>query len=133
MRKRSYDDVKVLDVPQPDPELAYRTVLWIRTMGYRAFTRNCEDDVYDVLRAYGVCDLTPPSFVWFPKSWFKRFRGQLHHVADFSWSETEPAANEVSSPAPPGDLTPWHPTWRRPWHPDSHLFLWRRLARRPSN
>ena len=135
MRLRAYDDVKAIDVPDADPVRAYRTVLWIQTMGYRAFTRNCEDDVYDVLRAFGVRNLAPPSWLWFPKSWFKRFRGELAHVADFSW----PSAGEGDEPAPTVNvpdivhLEPWHPTWRRPWHADFNLFHLRSLQKRPSN
>lgn len=131
MRARSYDDVKILDVPGADPLLAYRTVLWIKTMEYRAFTRNCEDDVYDILRAFGVTDLTPPSLVWFPKSWFRRFRGELAHVEDFTWPTL---ADSLDSAAPPPEqLTPWPPTWRRPWHPEFNTFALRRLQRRASN
>ncbi len=62
MRSREYDDVKSVDVANADPVLAYRTTLWIQQTGYRAIFRNCEDNVYDVLRAYGVPNLTPPSW-----------------------------------------------------------------------
>jgi hypothetical protein len=146
MRAQKYDDVKYIDVPNPNPILAYRTVLWIETMEYRAFLRNCEDDVYDVLRAYGIDDLTPPSIVWFPKSWFKRFRGTLAHVSDFTWRdgachrEVEHCHREVSNDPeesrgiePPQDITPWHPTWRRPWHPDFHKLNIGKLFRRSAN
>jgi hypothetical protein len=133
MRRRQYDDVKYLDLPNSDPVLAYRTVLWIRKNGYRAWLRNCEDDVYDVLRAFGVQNLTPPSLCWFPKSWFRRFRGTLAPVAHFGWTHVKPSS---SAPLPdPGDtLTPWQPTWRRPWHIDFHtLKFWRLMRHRPSN
>ncbi len=128
MRKRAYDDVKYIEVPNADPILAYRTVLWIQHNGYRAFLRNCEDDVYDVLRAYGVSNLTPPSLVWFPKSWFRRFRGSLVHVSDFAWDGH--GASEPPAPAALDGLQPWHPTWRRAWHFDFHLFGWKRLLGR---
>lgn|GEM_PF-1520132 len=135
MRAQRYDDVKVLEVENPDPILAFRTVLWIKGMEYRAFLRNCEDDVYDVLRAYGVTNLTPPSIEWFPKSWFKRFRGSLAHVSDYRWCNREASNDpEVSTGVePPQDLTPWHPTWRRPWHPDFRRFTLGKLFRRCSN
>jgi hypothetical protein len=138
MRAQKYDDVKVLDVPNADPILAYRTVLWIKTMEYRAFLRNCEDDVYDVLRAYGVDNLTPPSLVWFPKSWFKRFRGTLAHVAEFAWKEDASTSSAALRHAQDDnretqDLTPWHPKWRRLWHPDFHAFNLGKLLRRPAN
>ncbi len=133
MRERDYDDVKYIDIPKGDPVLAYRTVLWIRENAYRAWFRNCEDDVYDVLRAFGVENLTPPSLVWFPKSWFKRFRGTLGHVADFKWDgevrDYEPLKPEVQKRLE--DLQPWHPTWRRPWHLESHFLNLAILFRRP--
>jgi hypothetical protein len=127
MRKRQYDDVKYLDIPGGDPILAYRTVLWIKDNAYRAWLRNCEDDVYDVLRAFGVTDLTPPSRAWFPKTWFARFRGTLGHVADFKWhaGDTPESQGELSEGLE--TLTPWHPTWRQPLHLDFHLLNWMTL------
>ncbi len=136
MRSRAYDDVKLIDVPNPDPVLAYRTVLWIKSTGYRALVRNCEDDAYDVLRAYGVADLTPPSWSWFPKSWFKRFRGNLAHVSDFKWN-ADGSADKNSAPIGAllnvEGLSPWQPTWRRAWHPDAPAFILGRIFHKPSN
>src|SRR5579884_3841238 len=63
MRRCGYNDLKWLDVPNANPELAYRTVLWIEQEAYKALHRNCEDDVYDVLRAYGVEGLALPSII----------------------------------------------------------------------
>lgn len=135
MREREYDDVKYIDIPNGDPILAYRTVLWIRENAYRAWFRNCEDDVYDVLRAYGVENLTPPSLVWFPKSWFKRFRGTLQHVADFKW-DGEVGHREITDDDELArrlkGLQPWHPTWRRPLHLDFQLLNIGILFRRPA-
>jgi hypothetical protein len=137
MRAQKYDDVKYLDVPNADPVLAYRTVLWIKTAGYRAIFRNCEDDVYDVLRAYGITGLTPPSLLWFPKSWFKRFRGDLAHVSEFAWPTDAHCHGEPTEPLPSmsrlDTLTPWQPTWRRPWHPDFHALKLNRFFGRAAN
>ena len=150
MRQHKYDDLKYVDLPNGDPVLAYRTVLWIKNNGYRAWFRNCEDDVYDVLRAYGVTDLAPPSLIWFPKTWFRRFRGTLAHVADFKWQASngdtsghaeaptchpEHVEGRLSlSKADVETLTPWQPTWRRPWHIDAHLFRLDKFYRhRPPN
>lgn len=124
MRERGYDDLKWVEVPNADPLLAYRTALWIRRNAYRVLHRNCEDDVYDVLRAYGVAGLPLPSLLWFPKSWFKRFAGTLEHLNAYAWpdapdGEPEPAAIESAQP--------WQPTWRRPWHPHFHALKARRL------
>jgi hypothetical protein len=66
-----YDHYKTLTAPNPDPEAALQTVNWISTQPYSLFGQNCEDDVYDVLRAFGVPDLPAP--VWWdaiPNEWF---------------------------------------------------------------
>ena len=137
MTKRGYDDLKWIDVPNADPQLAYRTVLWIKHEAYKALRRNCEDDVYDVLRAYGVNDLTSPTLMWFPKSWFKRFRGKLEHLSEFEWSPPRlrsapfDFAHGRSIPHDDNDDNnadnAWRPTWRRPWHPHFHALNLRRL------
>lgn len=112
MRERSYDEVKWLDVPKPNPLAAYGTMLWIKTQAYFAFHRNCEDDVYDILRAYGVKKLPPPLLHWFNA-------GQV----------------EAAIPPPPPHVTqillktkPKRPAWRRPWHPAFHLLKLQKFA-----
>ena len=127
MREHGYDDLKWLEVEDADPVLAYRTVRWIEHEAYKAVHRNCEDDVYDVLRAFGVGDLALPSLVWFPKSWFRRFRGTLAHVESYTWPQPLDGARGPSIPHHDnGAEEPWQPTWRRPWHPDFHaLHFWR--------
>lgn len=125
MRAHGYDDVKWIDVPNADAVLAYRTVLWIKHNAYRVLHRNCEDDVYDVLRAYGVQNLPLPMLHWFPRTWFHRFRGNLAHVDEFQWSERK-ASNALQLADPPGAGQMWQPTWRRPLHADFHAL---KLAR----
>lgn len=125
MREHRYDDLKWLAVERADPLLAYRTVLWIKHEAYKALHRNCEDDVYDVLRAYGIEHLALPSLIWFPKSWFKRFRGTLAHVTDYRW-QSESAQSPGEMP-PYQHVQPWRPTWRRPWHADFHALKTSRL------
>ncbi|HET9095441.1 MAG TPA: hypothetical protein VFN37_02165 [Candidatus Baltobacteraceae bacterium] len=126
MRKRGYDDLKWAEVENADPLLAYRTVLWIEREAYKALHRNCEDDVYDVLRAYGLRNLAAPTLFWFPKSWFKRFRGTLEHLPEFGWPR--PRYHGASIPAHDTAIKPWRPTWRRPWHPHFHALKLRGLA-----
>lgn len=123
MRQRAYDDLKWVEVLDADPLLAYRTALWIEHEAYKAVHRNCEDDVYDVLRAYGVQCLPLPSLLWFPKSWFKRFNGTLENLQSFVW---RPAAQSRVS-AGYANAKPWQPTWRRPWHPHFHDLKARRV------
>ncbi|HKU67295.1 MAG TPA: hypothetical protein VJP85_05940 [Candidatus Baltobacteraceae bacterium] len=124
MRDHRYDDLKWIDVEPCDPRLAHRTVLWIRYQAYRVWHRNCEDDVYDVLRAYGVQDLALPSLFWFPKTWFARFRGELAHVAEYEWGGSRDGSTSHDDTY---DDVPWWPTWRRPWHPHFHALKLQRL------
>lgn len=124
MCERGYDDLKWVEVENANPVLAYRTVLWIKHEAYKVLHRNCEDDVYDVLRAYGVTDLPSPTLLWFPKSWFKRFHGALEHLHQFEWD----AARVEHGRSMPHDVTAWRPTWRRPWHADFHALKLRRLS-----
>jgi len=122
MRARRYDDLKWIDVPHPDPMRAYATVLWIEHQAYRALFRNCEDDAYDVLRAYGVEGLPPPMFAWLPKTWFSRFHGVLERLPDYRWRPTSGDSQPLEN------AVPWRPTWRRPWHPDFHALKLTRVA-----
>lgn len=127
MRRRGYNDLKWAEVENADPLRAYRTVAWIKHEAYKALHRNCEDDVYDVLRAYGVQNLTAPTLIWFPKSWFKRFHGALEHLPEFAWPRRPREAARASLPAIDA-AEPWRPTWRRPWHPHFHALKLRGLA-----
>jgi hypothetical protein len=121
MREHRYDDLKWIDVAAPNPILAYRTVLWIRREAYKVLHRNCEDDVYDVLRAYGAQNLAPPSLFWFPKTWFGRFDGTLEHVASYAWPH---GGGDIAVHLPD---EPWQPTWRRPWHLHFHALKMAKL------
>lgn len=134
MSERNYNDAKFREVPaeRADPLRAYRVVRWIETQAYRAVTRNCLDDAYDVLRAYGVRKLPMPVLDWIPKMWFARFHASCEHVEELAWHSGDspaPASPETSA-IEANDVTPWCPSWRRIWHPHFHL-LWigRALAR----
>lgn len=125
MREHGYDDLKYVELDDADPVLAYRVVLWVKRQPFRALHRNCLDDTYDVLRAFGVEGMDPPSHDIVPKEWFARFHGTLAHVADFEWSKARDASPQPK-PAP-GSLGPLRPTWRRTWHPDFHVLNVRKL------
>ena len=131
MREHGYDDLKIIDVPDCNPQLAYRTVLWIADQAYRVLHRNCEDDAYDVLRAYGVRDLALPSLIWFPKTWFARFRGECVHVGEYEWPTESPRRGSAPllprGRSIPHDEMAWIPTWRRAWHPHFHALKFKRL------
>jgi hypothetical protein len=79
-----YDHYKTLTAPNPDPDAALQTVNWIRTQPYNLFGQNCEDDVYDVLRAFGVPDLPAPTWLdAIPNKWFADLPGTALPV---SWN-----------------------------------------------
>ncbi len=128
MRKRGYDDLKWIEVENPNPRLAYATVLWIRHKAYKVLHRNCEDDAYDVLRAYGVENLPSPSLLWLPKSWFKRFDAALAHLSDFDWPNAHADDAKNAENGELDGVEPWTPTWRRPWHRHYHALNAHRLG-----
>lgn len=115
MRAHSYDEAKWIDVETPDPAAAYRTTLWIKHQAYHAIHRNCEDDVYDVLRAYGAKGLPPPLLHWLPKGWFRAFRGERIATAQFRWNADGPAPRALDA-AFFRSARPKRPSWRTPWH-----------------
>lgn len=75
MRKKRYNEFKVIDVDQGDPQTATGVVHWVSRQAYEAIGRNCMDDTYDVLRAYGVEKLPPPARHWIPNYWFDMLGG----------------------------------------------------------
>jgi hypothetical protein len=128
MREHRYDDLKYVDIDDADPVRAYRVVLWVKTQPFRALHRNCLDDTYDVLRAFGLQHLDPPSHDLFPKEWFARFQATQAHVAAFQWRDGANASTAASDGEPDTrSLQPLCPPWRRPWHPDFHLLNVRKL------
>jgi hypothetical protein len=130
MRERSYDDVKWIDVQTPNPLAAYRTMLWVKTQAYFAIHRNCEDDVYDILRAYGVKHLPPPLLHWFPKGWFRALPGDvtaIRHGEVSNHSEQSGAQPQITQSLL--KAKPKRPTWRQPWHPHFHLLNLEKLTR----
>ena len=114
--EKKYDDVKTFDIPQGNAIEAYRVTQWIKHSAYRAVARNCEDDVYDVLRMYGVPDLEVPFFNWFPRWWFGRLRGEKRGI-EGAVSATSPSLGPKTENA---DLAPLRPPWRNPLHPQHH-------------
>lgn len=129
MRELLYDDVKFVDVDDANPIAAYRVVLWIKRQPFRAIHRNCLDDTYDVLRAFGVRNMDAPSRDLIPNEWFKRFRGTLAHTSEYRWHDAQMPAAAVDPPEA-NSLPPLYPQWRRPWHPQFHLLNLQKLLRR---
>jgi hypothetical protein len=72
-RRPAYESLKYVDLAAGNSLDAQSTIAWIATQPYCLFGRNCMDDVYDVLRSYGVPNLPPPVLHWFPNNWFAGF------------------------------------------------------------
>ena len=118
MKDYKYIDAKYVDLDEADPQKAYAVVLWVSQQPYLVLRRNCLDDVYDVLRAYGVPDLPPPSHDWNPNEWFGLWiAGPTYvHLDEFNWGD-RPAKHiaamaTLASPARLGDVKPEAPPWR---------------------
>jgi hypothetical protein len=128
IREHGYDDLRVFEVPNADAVSAYRVVLWIKNSAYQAIARNCEDDAYDVLRAYGVPHLEAPFFNWFPRWWFSRMHSPRYHLASYRW---EPRRHEEYFDLSERGTVPLRPVWRRPWHPQFQMLIGRKWLRLP--
>jgi hypothetical protein len=70
-----YDHYKTLTAPNPDPACDLKVVNWISTQPYVVIGQNCMDDVYDILRAFGVPALPVPAFEVIPNWWFDALPG----------------------------------------------------------
>jgi hypothetical protein len=91
-----YDALKYVDVAVADARAAYATVVWVSEQPYTLFGRNCMDDVYDVLRSFGVPGLPPPVLHWVPNNWFAAFGGTPEPMT-FAWT---PAPLSAAAAAP---------------------------------
>jgi hypothetical protein len=118
MVERAYNALKYVDLTTADSASAEQTVAWVAQQWYCVFGRNCMDDVYDVLRAYGVPNLPPPVDHWLPNDWFTAFAATDAPLAGFVWPAPAPAiaAPAIAKPAPVAVQPPWRhegtPEWR---------------------
>jgi hypothetical protein len=116
-----YDHYKRLTAPHPAPAVALQTVNWISTQPYIVIGQNCEDDVYDVLRAFGVPDLPAPVWDAIPNEWFGALPGPALPV---SWDagarlygpQVRPKEHGVPriTPRPSMGYPAFPPPWRTP-------------------
>lgn len=87
MEKRGYNALRYVEL-NGNAASAYRVVKWVGTQSYCLFGRNCMDDAYDVLRAYGVDSLPEPSHDILPNEWFARFSGKYSAIESFVWTKS---------------------------------------------
>lgn len=120
MAAKGYNSLKYLDLPHGNPVAALRVAKWIGTQRYDLVGRNCLDDTYDVLRAYGVPHVPPPSHALLPNVWFDAFLATFAQIQGFLWERTDrptwrhKVALEMAKAA-----SPKVPTWRRSGHRDA--------------
>jgi hypothetical protein len=119
MASKGYNYLKYVNLAKARPFSAYRVAKWIGTIDYKALGRNCLDDTYDVLRAYGVPELPPPADTLLPNVWFDLFAATSASVQGFDWAKiTLTGLRHQIAVALRTTLPPLEPTWRRAGHPD---------------
>ncbi len=122
MRDRDfpYDEYKIFLPHQPQPHVAWRTVIWESRTPYSLIHHNCNDVVYDVLRAYGVENLLDPAEEYVPNDWYDALRGPSFTIADHPTIDqhifrqnTQETAFTDRSLTIPARLTAEMPPWRQ--------------------
>ncbi|MDD4978054.1 MAG: hypothetical protein PHI29_05430 [Gallionella sp.] len=101
-----YRSYKVIEVGNPDPQYAWKVVNACEQKDYwlSGFPegRNCMDDAYDILRAFGCANLPTPQQAVSPINWFnliaaiehdlyaeKTLRNSMHAEESFSMPEVK--------------------------------------------
>jgi hypothetical protein len=125
---RRYEYVKYFDLLAANPVDAYGKMLWIAAETYKVITRNCLDDVFDVLSAYGVKGLPTPTDTIAPDVWFDRVAAPKMSVTAFHWRSDRPEGDAAAM----ARLTPWQaalrnlcvgpPPWRVEGRPEHAEF-----------
>jgi len=133
MRDRHYDEFKLIDLVQADPLGAKQVVAWVKQQAYAALGRNCMDDAYDVLRAYGAQQLPVPAHHWEPNHWFNQVQGVHYHIVGDGVAPEDDTLKPAEIGAVEPDLaslndasfaeeTPVAPRWRTPESAEFHSF-----------
>lgn len=117
----SYDRYKVIDVHAPDPRAALNTMTYCESLDYYVSGypkgRNCIDDAYDILRAFGYDTPPTPQEHWTPNDWFAQLPGTDHSL----WTE-KAASQHIAQhfEFPIGEII--RPTWRTPETEEYEVF-----------
>ncbi len=123
MRLLSYDVFKMFEVPNSDHGRADSTVAWIAQQPYVVIFRNCMDDAYDVLRAYGVPALPLPMLEITPNHWFDSLPAESHPISLRGLLEAgllPPVRVKIDEPTSIPHPEP--PPWRTPGTQEWELF-----------
>jgi hypothetical protein len=124
MAEKGYNALKYVNLKRADPVSAYRVARWVATLPYEVIGRNCLDDVYDILRAYGVSNLPVPSQDFLPDVWFDQLSATLAQpAATFVWSRTGARSPRIRVGLAMAKVAPPKmPSWRRVGDPDWRDF-----------
>jgi hypothetical protein len=123
MKLRDYDAFKLFEIPTGNPDQADKTVAWIGLQPYLVIFRNCMDDTYDVLRAYGIPDLPMPMVEITPNRWFDQLSPAMQPVTAQALQDAGLApASHVESLRTQVAAQPEAPSWRTPGSPDWQEF-----------
>jgi hypothetical protein len=74
-----YTDYKIVKAARPNTAEAWSRVCWCRKRPFEVPYRDCLDDTYDILTAFGVKSLPPP-IVAAPNLWFDLIRSTSRPV-----------------------------------------------------
>lgn len=117
-----YDAVKVITLPNANPGNAWNVMSWCEQQDYWVTGiprgRNCMDDSFDVLTAFGLPNLPWPTTNPAPGGWFNVMPGQLISLKGMKLA----AEAELESFAMP-PVEPMKPSWRIEGTPEYQKFL----------
>lgn len=119
MQLEKYDAFKMFEIQGGDSNDADKTVAWVEQQPYLVIFRNCMDDTYDVLRAYGITGLPLPCLDIIPNDWFDALNAvsqpisnqQLLAAGLLPRSSLKPSSQIVN-------VQPQAPPWRTPGTPE---------------
>ncbi len=126
-----YDEYKLFYVEQPGPKEAWSIAIWESRQPYSALRHNCNDVVYDILRAYGASELLDPAQEHVPNDWYDALPGLSYKIADHpaipvrlhKMSLRELATSEILLTIP-AHIQGTPPPWRqRGWRAMQELTL----------
>jgi hypothetical protein len=120
-----YDSYKVLDVAAPDKDRAWQVACWARDQPYELTGiprgRNCMDDAYDILYAYGATNLPWPTTNPVPNFWYDAIPSPPLEVVPANLTVANPSNAKQDLAALPSSA-PARPAWRTPGTPESARF-----------
>lgn len=120
-----YDSFKVIDVGMPNPTEAWNKVLWCKQQDYYLTGypngRNCMDDAYDILRAFGCQNLPTPQDSLYPNAWFDRIFSVEQSLYNEKTVTTATQDHQEFDLPLAGVATP--PNWRTEGTPEHDEFI----------